>query len=59
MAQVTLTSLCGSRLVDIAAMPITLFMIHDQRDPVWKQCLGAVSNPDGPHFHTGMTAMAE
>jgi hypothetical protein len=26
---------------------------------VWKQCLEAVSDPEGPHFHAGMAAMAE
>jgi hypothetical protein len=25
---------------------------------VWKQRLEAVSNPEGPHFHVGMTALA-
>jgi hypothetical protein len=38
-------------------MPLTLFPIHNQGYPVWKQCLEAVSNPEGPHFHTGMAAM--
>jgi hypothetical protein len=40
-------------------MPLTLFPIHNQGYPVWKQCLEAVSNPEGPHFHTGMAAMTE
>jgi hypothetical protein len=57
-AQVTLTSLCETRLADTATMPITLFPICNQEDPVWKQRLEAVSNPEGPHFHTGMTALA-
>jgi hypothetical protein len=39
-------------------MPITLFSIHNQEDPVWKQHLEAVSNPEGPHFHAGMAALA-
>jgi hypothetical protein len=34
MAQVTLTSLCVSRLADTTAMPIALFSIHNQEDPV-------------------------
>jgi hypothetical protein len=59
MAQVTLTSLCESCLVDTAAMPITLFLIHNQEDPMWKQCLEAVSNPEGPHFHADMAALVE
>jgi hypothetical protein len=35
-AQVALTSLCESRLTDTAAMPITLFSIRNQEDPVLK-----------------------
>jgi hypothetical protein len=58
-AQVTLTSLCENRLVNTAAMPIMLFPIRNQEDPVWKQCLEAVSNPKGPHFHAGMAVLAE
>jgi hypothetical protein len=58
MAQVTLTSLCDSRLADTTVMPITLFPICNQEDSVWKQRLEAVSNPEGPHFHTGMAALA-
>jgi hypothetical protein len=46
-AQVALTSLCETRLADTAAMPIALFPIHNQEDPVWKQHLEAVSNPRG------------
>jgi hypothetical protein len=38
-------------------MPIALFLIRNQEDPVWKQGLEAVSNPEGPHFHTGMAAL--
>jgi hypothetical protein len=57
-AQVALTSLCESRLADTATMPITLFLIHNQEDPVWKQHLEAVSNPEGPHFHVGMAVLA-
>jgi hypothetical protein len=57
-AQVALTSLCETRLADTATMPIALFPICNQEDPVWKQRLEAVSNPEGPHFHTGMAALA-
>jgi hypothetical protein len=57
-AQVALTSLCESSHVDTAAMSITLFPIRNQEDLVWKQRLKAVSNPEGPHFHTGMAALA-
>jgi hypothetical protein len=58
-AQVALTSLCESRLADTAAMPIALFPIRNQADIVWKQHLEAMSNPEGPHFHSSMTALAE
>jgi hypothetical protein len=58
-AQVALTSLCESRLADTVVMLITLFLIRSQEDPVWKQCLEAMSNPEGPHFHAGMAALAE
>ncbi len=57
-AQVALTSLCETRIADTAVMPIALFPICNQEDPVWKQCLEAVSNPEGPHFHAGMAALA-
>jgi hypothetical protein len=57
-AQVALTSLCESRLTDTAAMPIVLFLIRNQEDPVWMQCLEAVSNSEGPHFHAGMAVLA-
>jgi hypothetical protein len=56
-AQVALTSLCESRPTDTAAMPIALFPIHNQEDPMWKQRLEAVSNPEGPHFDAGMAAL--
>jgi hypothetical protein len=56
--QVALTSLCETRLADTAAMPIALFLICNQEDHVWKQRLEAVSNPEGPHFHAGMDALA-
>jgi hypothetical protein len=57
-AQVALTSLCESHLTYTAVLPITLFLICNQEDPVWKQRLEAVSNPEGPHFHIGMAALA-
>jgi hypothetical protein len=58
-AQVALTSMCETRLIDTVAMPIALFPIRNQEDPVWKQRLEAVSNPEGPHFYAGMAALAE
>jgi hypothetical protein len=57
-AQVALTSLCETRLADTVVMPIALFSIRNQEDHVWKQRLEAMSNPEGPHFHAGMTALA-
>jgi hypothetical protein len=57
-AQVALTSLCETRLTDTTTMPIVLFPIRNQGDPVWKQRLEPMSNPEGPHFHTGMAALA-
>jgi hypothetical protein len=57
-AQVALTTLCESRLADTVAMLITLFLIRNQDDPVWKQCLEAMSNPEGRHFYAGMAALA-
>jgi hypothetical protein len=39
-------------------MLIALFLIRNQEDPMWKQCLEPVSNPEGPHFHAGMAALA-
>jgi hypothetical protein len=57
--QVALTSLFGSCLTNTAVVPITLFPTHCQGDPMWQQCLEAISDPEGPYFHAGMTAMAE
>jgi hypothetical protein len=46
------------RLAATAEMPIALLSIQNQENPVWKQCLEAVSDLEGPHFHTGMTSLA-
>jgi hypothetical protein len=40
-------------------MLIVLFLIQNQENPMWKQHLEAVSDPKGPHFNTGMAAMAK
>jgi hypothetical protein len=32
---------------------------HYQGDPMWQQHLEAISDPEGPHFHSSMAAMAE
>jgi hypothetical protein len=58
-AHVTLTALCESRLDDTAAMPIALFLIREQEEPMWRQCLQDVTDPEGPHFHAGMAAMTK
>jgi hypothetical protein len=57
-AQIALTSLCETHLTDTAVMPIVLFPIRNQEDPVWKQRFEAVSNPEGPHFHAGMATLS-
>jgi hypothetical protein len=59
MALVALTSLCESYLASTTKMPTALFPIHNQEDPVWLQCLGAMSDPEGSHFHTGVAEMAK
>jgi hypothetical protein len=40
-------------------MPITLFPVHYREHPVWQQHLEAISDPEGPHLHAGMTVMAK
>jgi hypothetical protein len=59
MAHIALTSLCESRLVAIAALPIALLLIQNQENPVWQQHLEAMSDLKGPHFSAGMVAMAK
>jgi hypothetical protein len=58
MAHITLTSLCEDHLTATGALPIALLPIWDQENTVWQQCLAAVSDLMGPHFHTGMTSLA-
>jgi hypothetical protein len=58
MAHIALTSPCEDRLTAIAALPIALLLIQDQENPVWQQRLEAISDLEGPHFHTGMTSLA-
>jgi hypothetical protein len=53
-----LASLCGSRLADTTATPLALFPFCYQGDSMWQQCFEAVPNPEGPHYHAGMAAMA-
>jgi hypothetical protein len=58
-ALVALSSLCGSRLVNTTVIPIVLFEVHYRGDPVWQQCLQAISDSEGPHFQASMGTMAE
>jgi hypothetical protein len=59
MAHMVLTSLCEDRLAATAALPIMHLLIYYQENPMWQQCLEAVSNLKGPHFHTRMTSLAK
>jgi hypothetical protein len=59
MAHIALTSLCEDHLAATAALPITLLLIRNQKNPVWQQRLEAVSDLKSPHFHTGMTSLAK
>jgi hypothetical protein len=56
---VALTSQCESRLIATTKMPIVLFLIHNQEDPVWQRRLKSMSNLEGPHFHAGVAVMAK
>jgi hypothetical protein len=58
-AHVALTALCESHLDDTATMPIALFPICEQEEPMWRQCLQDVTDPEGPHLHSGMAAMTK
>jgi hypothetical protein len=58
MVHIALTSLREDRLAATAALPITLLRIRNQENPVWQQRLEAVSDLEGPHFHTGMILLA-
>jgi hypothetical protein len=59
MAHVALTSLCECILATTTTMPIALFSIHDQENPVWQQCLTVVSDMVSPHFSTSWAEMAK
>jgi hypothetical protein len=59
MAHIALTSLCEDHLAATAALPIVLLPIQNQENPIWQQCLEAVSNLRGPHFHVGLTSLAK
>jgi hypothetical protein len=57
MAHIALTSLCEDRLAATAAMPIVLLLIQNQENTVWQQCLEAMSDLEGPHFHAGVALL--
>jgi hypothetical protein len=57
MAHIALTSLCEDRLAVATSLPIVLLLIRNQENPVWQQHLEAMSNLEGPHFHTEMTSL--
>jgi hypothetical protein len=59
MAHIFLTSLCEDRLADTVALPIALLPLWKQENPVWQQCLEAMSDHKGPHFHAEMTSLAK
>jgi hypothetical protein len=59
MAHIALTSLCEDRLAATTTLPITVLLIQNQENPVWQQCLEAMSDLEGPHFHAGMTSLAK
>jgi hypothetical protein len=59
IAHIALTSLCEDRLAATTALPIVLLLIQNQENPIWQQCLEAVSDHKGPHFHAGMTSLAK
>jgi hypothetical protein len=58
MVHIALTSQCEDRLIGTAALPIAVLPIQNQENPIWQQCLEAVSDLEGPHFHAGMTSLA-
>jgi hypothetical protein len=57
MAHITLTTLCEDHLTATAALSITFLLIQNQ-NPIWQQCLETMSDLEDPHFHTGMTLLA-
>jgi hypothetical protein len=58
MAHITLTSLCEDHLTATTTLSIALLPIQNQENPIWQQCLEAMSDLKCPHFHTGMTSLA-
>jgi hypothetical protein len=58
MAHIALSSLCEDRLATTSALPMVLLPIWNQENLIWQQYLEAMSDLEGPHFHTGMTSLA-
>jgi hypothetical protein len=59
MAHVALTSLCESRIAATTVMPSPLFPNCNEENHMWQQCLEVVSDLEGPHFSTGLVALAK
>jgi hypothetical protein len=53
MAHVALTAVCEKCLTDTADMPIALFPIQDQDEPVWHHRLVAACDLTREQFNTG------
>jgi hypothetical protein len=58
-AHVALTALCESYLDDTTVMPIALFLIREQEEPMWRQRFQDMTDPEGLHFHVVMTALTK
>jgi hypothetical protein len=59
MEHTTLTYLSESRLTATAALPTTLLPIWNQENPVWQQCLEAVSVHEDLEFSAKITSLAK
>jgi hypothetical protein len=59
MAHVALTLLCGCTLATTADMPISLFPIHNQEDPMCQQCLETMSDLESLDFNVRWAVMTK
>jgi hypothetical protein len=59
MAHTTLTYLSESHLTVAAALPTALLPIWNQENPVWQQCLEAMSDHEDPHFSAVIASLAK
>jgi hypothetical protein len=59
MEHTTLTYLSESRLTATAALPTALLPIWNQENPVWQQCLEAVSGHEDLEFSAKITSLAK